>query len=327
LYASLKRIGIKYIILGFLAAISTSVIVVGALILINSSFRKNSIFISSDSTTTSNPTTLLSPTEKPNRVKIILTGDVMLGRSVMIEAIEQEDPLFPFRKVADVLREVDLVFINLENPIIKDCPRHVGGFTFCTTYEIAEGLTFSGVDVVNLANNHSGNYGSYGINETINYLERNEILATGVGKLVTKEVNGTNFGFLGFEYVFKPSDPEHLELVKKSDSTVDILIVGVHWGDEYKDTANQFQRNLAREFIKNGADVVVGHHPHWVQDSEIVDGVPVYYSLGNFVFDQMWSEETKKGAIVELIFEDGKFIEDRLIKTYIRERGQPEFVE
>ena len=271
----------------------------------------------------------------------------------MLTSLQKSDALFPFRKVTDTLKKADIVFGNLENPSIKNCPIHNGGFTFCTTYQIADGLTFAGVDVVTLANNHAGNYGQKGVEETAAYLKENGILVTGMGELAAKEVNGTVFGFLGFEYVFKPANPKHLELVKKSDPLVDVLIVGVHWGDEYKSKANDLQRNLAREFIKNGADVVVGHHPHWVQTIECFDmyqGVkgdppsvwavsatkendgcppnskPVYYSLGNFIFDQMWSEETKKGIVVELTFEDGKFVEDKLLKTYIRETGQPEFV-
>ncbi len=272
---------------------------------------------------------IYNPTPKVSfkQTKLILTGDVMLGRNVMLEAIYAKNPNYPFKKVADKLRRADIVFINLENPIVKNCPRHDDGFTFCTTPEIAEGLVESGVDVVSLANNHSGNYGQKGITETVTYLENKGILVTGLGKLARLERNGIKFGFLGFEYVFKPANQDHLKLVAQSDPLVDILIVGVHWGDEYKAIANDFQRKLAREFIKNGADVVVGHHPHWVQDSEIIDGAPVYYSLGNFIFDQMWSEETRQGIVVELTFDDTNLVNQQIFKTYIKNTGQPEFLE
>ena len=99
-------------------------------------------------------------------VEIILAGDVMLGRSVMEEIVKVGDPFYPFRKVADKLKEADLVFVNLENPITKDCKRHIGGFTFCTTAEIAGGLNFAGIDIVNLANNHTFNWGKEGFEET-----------------------------------------------------------------------------------------------------------------------------------------------------------------
>ena len=296
---------------------------------------------------------LITPTPTPsNSITVILTGDVMLGRSVMKKTHELGDYHYPFLKVADQLNQADLVFINLENPIVKDCPSTSSGFKFCTDYEIAKGLVYAGVDIVNLANNHSENYGKSGLEETINYLDKLNVLTTGMGKLAIKEMKGTKFGFLGFDYVFKSLNPGDLALVKSSEPSVDILVVSVHWGDEYKPEANSFQRNLARDFVENGADVVVGHHPHWVQDIECFERTwggntdthpvwtsfaprdnncplgskPVYYSLGNFVFDQMWSEETKKGLAVKLTFNGEDIIKQELLPIYIFSVGQPEFV-
>jgi len=310
---------------------------------------------------------LSTPTSHPiDEIKIVFTGDVMLGRSVMVESLERGDPLFPFRNVANILKDADITFVNLENPIIKNCPRQLGGFTFCASYEVAEGLFFSGVDVVTLANNHALNYGEKGLVETIRYLDERGILATGVGKLVTKEVGGITFGFLGFDKS-QESNPrleeDEVELIRESDSKVDFLIIAMHWGFEYQDEVLSGVRDLAFDLIKEGADAVVGHHPHWVQgkecvykeeeraDVDLTDGwiynndyhliskkvsrdnlsypcppgsKPIFYSLGNFIFDQMWSEETKKGVIVELTLEDGKFVGDKVFKTYIRQSGQPE---
>ena len=277
-------------------------------------------------------------------VEIILTGDVMLGRTVMTTSLDLNDPVYPFRKVADTLRSADIVFANLENPIIKNCPRHTDGFKFCADPRMVEGLTFSGIDVVNLANNHTLNYGKEGLEETKNFLTSSKIDYVGVGNLVTKEVEGNTFGFLGFDMVDNQLSKGNLELIKTSDTKVDVLIVGVHWGTEYTQKASEIQREWANLIIENGADVIVGHHPHWVQEIEyisqqnttganlnhptggVVAAPVVYYSLGNFVFDQMWSQKTREGLAIRLTFRDSELIGEEKLPTYMTSWAQPEFV-
>jgi poly-gamma-glutamate synthesis protein (capsule biosynthesis protein) len=280
-----------------------------------------------------------SPEPVNNRVSIIFAGDVMLGRSVMGAALDEGDFFYPFRKTADFLKDADLTMVNLENPIVKDCPRHKGGFKFCTSYQIAEGLKFAGIDIVSLANNHTNNYGEAGLEDTKRYLTENNIdyvgdLPAQAGdNLLIKEIKGIKFGFLGFNYTFSTNSLEDdIELVKKYDTTADILIVNNHWGEEYKDIANSFQTTAARRMVDNGADVIIGHHPHWVQNFEEYSGKPIYYSLGNFIFDQMWSEETKKGLVVKMTFDPpsgeagAKLIKREEFKTYIPKIGQPEIL-
>ena len=261
------------------------------------------------------------------KVVIIFTGDVMIGRSVLITALDKENnPDYPFLYVSDYLLSADLVFANLESPIVTNCPRFEHGFTFCTDPKMVEGLVFSNINVVNLANNHILNFGKEGLEDTKRYLDSSDILYTGVNNLATKEIDNTTFGFLGFDFTVNVPTQKDWDLIKESDSKVDILIVGVHWGEEYKEKANSNQRVWAKKMIENGADVVSGHHPHWVEDYEYIDGKPVYYSLGNFVFDQMWSEETKKGLLVKLTFEDKNLTGEEFINTYIENIGQPKIV-
>lgn len=264
---------------------------------------------------------------KTNDVEVILTGDVMLGRTVMTKSLDLYDPVYPFRKVASELTNADIVFINLENPIVDDCPRIYKGFKFCATPKMVEGLTASGVDVVTLANNHSGNFGQDGIEETVKTLESRGILITGLGKLSTMTVNEVEFGFLGFDFVSGEPKVTDFELVSSSNDKVDVLIVGVHWGNEYTEKASSIQREWAERLVEAGADVVVGHHPHWVQEKENINGKAVYYSLGNFVFDQMWSEKTREGTVVQLTYGNGELIGERVINTYMENWAQPEFVE
>lgn len=275
------------------------------------------------------PTSTSKIPDRPinNETTIIFVGDIMLGRSVMGKTIEMKDNFYPFRKVSEFLKNADLTFANLENPIVKDCPETVGGFKFCTNYEIAGGLEFSGIDIVSLANNHSSNYGLEGLTETKDFLINNNISFVGDSNLVIKEINGVKFGFLGFDYTLKNNLADDLKLIEDSKKEVDVLIVGVHWGDEYKELANNFQRLTAKEMVVKGADVIIGGHPHWVEDYEEIDGKAVYYSLGNFIFDQMWSEETKKGLVVKLTFDETNLIKREEFKTYIKTIGQPELVD
>jgi poly-gamma-glutamate synthesis protein (capsule biosynthesis protein) len=267
--------------------------------------------------------------EKDKRIEIILTGDVMLGRTVMTRSLDEVgDPRYPFRKVDETLAAADLVFINLENPIVSGCPRSYGGFKFCADPAMIEGLVASGVDVVTLANNHSRNYGEDGIRQTKEFLEKNGIAVTGLNNLTMKQFNNLTFGFLGFDFSTEsPTDADY-ELVMDSKPNVDVLIVGIHWSDEYYSEPTEIQRRDAKRLIESGADVIAGHGPHWVQEEEYIDGKLVLYSLGNFVFDQMWSEETRRGLAVKLIFDEkGELSRVEKMPIYMDSWAQPEFVD
>ena len=260
-------------------------------------------------------------------VEIILAGDVMLGRTVMTKSLDSGEPTYPFEKVAGQLAEADFVFVNLENPIIENCPRTSTGLKFCTDPKLTSGLKFAGVDVVTLANNHALDYGKGGIEKTVEFLKEEGIEAVGLGNLVIKEKKGIRFGFLGFNFVSSGPKDEDFKLVSDSDEKVEVLIVGIHWGEEYQDKANKFQREWTKKLVEVGADVIVGHHPHWVQDSESTNGKPVYYSLGNFVFDQMWSEKTREGLLIKLTFRDGVLVDEEKLPIYMANWAQPEFAE
>ena len=268
-----------------------------------------------------------TPKPTPQLISIVLAGDVMLGRSVTIESLDKrKDPKYPFLKVSNVLNGADIVFVNLENPVIEDCPRIEHGFTFCSPPEMLEGLIYSGVDVVTIANNHTLNFGVNGFEETKKHLQAYGIDSVGYNNLIVKEIKGIKIGFLGFDFLTKVPTAEDFDLIRKGSDKVDFLIVGVHWGVEYQNAPKDFQRQWARQMVSTGADVISGHHPHWVQIDEVIEGVPVYYSLGNFVFDQMWSEEPKKGRVIELTVKDGKIQESKRFDTYIADWAQPEFV-
>lgn len=260
------------------------------------------------------------------KTKIIFAGDVMLGRTVMTTTLDSGDINYPFLKIKEKLKTADLVFVNLENPIIENCPRHYDGFKFCATPEQIQGLKNSNIKLVTLANNHTYNYGKSGFEETKSFLTKYGLNYVGDSNLHIEKINETSFGFLGFDFLTnKPTDKD-FELIKSSDEKVDVLVLGVHWGVEYKSEPENYQRQWAQKLVDAGADLIIGHHPHWVQSSELIDEVPVFYSLGNIIFDQMWSEETKRGMLVEIEFEAKNIVRTTKYYTYISSWAQPEIV-
>ena len=106
----------------------------------------------------------------------------------------------------------------------------------------------------------------------------------------------------------------------------DIVIVFPHWGIEYRATPTAAQKRLAHAAIDAGADLVIGNHPHWAEAMEVYKGKPIWYALGNFVFDQTWSEPTMEGITLELTFNGTKLVQVRMRPHLILDRAQPNFM-
>ena len=263
--------------------------------------------------------------EEPG-IAVIMVGDIMLGRTVNSTSLKAGDWNYPFVHVSEYLGTGDIVYANLENPIIEECPTSNTGTVFCAPPSALDGLK-NYIDIVSLANNHANDYGGIGAVETEEHLREAGIGYTGRGALKIVEVGNTKFGFLGFNFFDKKLAEEDLELVRSSDGQVDVLFLGVHWGVEYTSEPTAQQRVWAKQLVMAGADVISGHHPHWVQSVEYINERPVYYSLGNFVFDQMWSEGTRRGLVVRLLFKDGEFVGEQRREIYMKNWAQPVFLE
>jgi len=286
----------------------------------------------------------------PEPIRIILAGDIMLDRGVeyMIEKYGEGNFEFPFLKIAGEFQKADVVFGNLEGPI-SDKGEKVGSiYSFRADPRAIEGLKFAGFNVLSLANNHAFDYGRQALEDSLAKLSRSGIDYVGAGfneseaySPVIKEINGTKIGFLAYTDLGSPYwkatadasgiawiDEEQLGLAKsqieKAKSEVDILIVSLHSGEEYTEAPAQFQVEFSKAAIDAGADLTVGHHPHVVQKPEIYNGKYIFYSLGNFIFDQAFSEETMEGQIVEILIENGKIREIIPINIKINEFFQPE---
>ncbi|NOQ68137.1 hypothetical protein GQ568_01720 [Patescibacteria group bacterium] len=286
--------------------------------------------------------------EEKDEIRMIAVGDIMLSRAVEQKMIQKNDYKYPFLETADVTKGGDIVFGNLETSIISGRIIQDNEMIFRADPKSVEGLRFAGFNILNLANNHIMNFGKAGLESTIRNLDENNILHIGAGigeeeiyKPAIKDVRGTKFAFLGFTYNSdqrKSSDGEiygvaNMEIekmkegVKKAKTEADIIVVSMHAGSEYKISSGYFQENFARGAVDAGADLIIGHHPHVAQNVEKYKEGYILYSLGNFVFDQMWSNETRLGAIAEIVFRDKKIDNINFIPVKIYDYSQPKVLE
>jgi len=288
---------------------------------------------------------ITSKLSKEKTITVILVGDIMLDRGVeyMVEKEGKGDFRFPFLKIADDLKEADLLFGNLEG-VISDKGIKVGSiYSFRADPKAIEGLSFAGFNILSLANNHAFDYAREALEDCLAKLNNTGIGYVGAGfngkeaySPFVKEVEGIKIAFLAYTNLGSPNwgatenssgiawvDWKNLEKIKKDIQTaknqVDIVIVSLHSGEEYSNEPTKFQVEFSKMVIEAGADLIVGHHPHVIQPNEKYLSASsgqagwIFYSLGNFIFDQSFSEETMKGQIVEVL------IENKQIKKIIAE--------
>ncbi len=262
-----------------------------------------------------------------NESTLLFVGDIMLSenRGVGKQIKKYQDVRYPFLKIADKLRSADLAFGNLEGPISSRGRDTGGRYSFRADPKVAKGLKFAGFDVISIANNHIFDWGEEAFNDTLSVLRSVGIDAVGGGVNYTKanvpiikDVNGVKIAFLAYstiDYDINSFNAEgnipgksffDLENTKRTVKRIkelglaDIVAVSFHWGEEYKTRSNTGQQSIARTLVELGADLIIGHHPHVVQEIERYKNGWIVYSLGNFVFDQSFSEETMRGLMVEI---------------------------
>lgn len=271
------------------------------------------------------------PQEKT--IRLIATGDVIPARSVNHGMLVRNNFRWPFEKTAEILRNADLTVINLETPLLATCTATIEGMIFCADARAIDGFVYAGVDVATLGNNHIGNYAEAGIAETKKHLSEAGILSVST-RAEYKEVKGTVFAFLAYNDIgSRETDvPWAEETIIQSDirdarQRADVVIVSYHWGVEYVSESTKRQRDLAHLAVDAGADVVLGNHPHWIQPVELYKDKFIVYAHGNFVFDQEWSEETKRGVIGRYTFYEGKLIDVEYLPIRVVDYGQPYLLE
>lgn len=246
-----------------------------------------------------------------------------LGRHITSISRLKNDFSWPFQQIFSWLQPHDFNLANLESPIIADCPEgKTGTFTFCGDQQFLPYLVENKF-IFNLANNHMFNYGTDGWQQTKKYLTENNI--TYFPEFTTKEINGINIGFLGYDFISNPKLDAQILLtdVKKYDPEVDWLVVSIHWGNEYLPQAETWRVNLARQLVDAGSDIIYGHHPHVWQNYEIYKDKPIFYSFGNFIFDQSWSYETSHSQIARLTLSKTKVENIEFFPIEINFNSQP----
>jgi poly-gamma-glutamate synthesis protein (capsule biosynthesis protein) len=273
-------------------------------------------------------------------------GDIIIARQVQRRINETGDWAAPFRDIHPSLTWADITISNLETSLSDSFETILDPttFTFKTDTPAIEGLTLAGIDVLSRANNHSFNYGATGMNDTTAVLDAAGIKHFGMGnnldesrRAVVVEKNGVTYAFLGYNGISDDWDaagPDYagtaplvdwmvVEDIQREVAAGHIVIPYFHWGTEYVYDPTEEQRYFAQIAIDTGAAVVMGSHPHWVQAVETYKGRPILYSLGNFVFDQEWSLETKQGMIAHLWMQGDKPLKIDIVPVMIEDYHRP----
>lgn len=255
----------------------------------------------------------LSPKAQNNKpIEILFVGDLMFDRYIR-EVAQKKGNDYIFSGIKNRFAGNDLVVCNLEGPLTDNKSVSVGtamdeknNLIFTFDPGLAKTLADLNIKLVDIGNNHILNFGAAGAEKTKKYL-----LAAGINyfgdtgatekKYWVQEIEGKKLGFINYNFSVKGSAQAALEDIKLAKQEADLVVVCPHWGTEYKTgDPGPNVRNLAHQFVDAGADLIIGTHPHVVQTSEIYQGKKIYYSLGNFIFDQYFSKETQKGLAVKV---------------------------
>ena len=269
----------------------------------------------------------------PARLRtVIATGDVIPARYTDVTIRNHgDDFLYPIESTEDITSAADLTVSNLEAPLIANCPYHDSGFTFCGRPGFVAAMQAAGIDVATLENNHIGNHGGGAIEETKAHLQDAGIKWADRQTPAIVDIRGLKFGFLAFNGVGETIDRAAMAAqIKALRPQVDVLAVAIHWGMEYVSLpqpapgiADDDPVEIAHLAVDSGADWIIGNHPHWVQAVEIYKGKFIAYAHGNFIFDQMWSYETRVGVIGKYTFYDKQLARVEYIPTLIQDYAQP----
>jgi poly-gamma-glutamate synthesis protein (capsule biosynthesis protein) len=272
--------------------------------------------------------------EKGKEVCLIFLGDLMTDRYIRQTLRERGDNFLLGNQLSQKLQTADCAIANLEGPITSFSSKSAGTKAgspenYLFTMPKKETLSFlekQNIQVVNLGNNHILNFGKEGLERTKKNLDNHQIDYFGdpsrKENYLVKSFNEIRVAFVNYNHFSKNSKLRAIKNLEKAQNESDFSILYAHWGDEYSTSSNSTQQNLAHCFIEKGADLVVGSHPHIIQESEVYRGVKIYYSLGNFVFDQYFSLETQRGLLLEVILQKNGDLNLKETNIKIKPSGQ-----
>lgn len=274
------------------------------------------------------------------------TGDIMLGRHVK-KTIQRHDPIIAFSGTGIDLTSLDYLTGNFEHPIVDDEikveDKKRDKIYLSTEEEMLTGIKQAGFTNINLANNHMYDFGEEGIIHTIETLNQFDVPFVGAGKnrseaydIHYEEINDQKVATLGFTEVYTRDALTGIETpgvatsnmnmmlnkVHEARKFADLVVVHLHWGTEYKTKFDKRQQQIAEILADAGVDVILGHHPHVLQTVDVIDDTIVFYSLGNFIFDQGWSMTRETVFPVLTLAQDGQ-VEVELTPLLIKQ-GVPQ---
>lgn len=266
-----------------------------------------------------------TPEVQETTITISAAGDCTLGtdegfnykRSFKGKYDAVQDPAYFFQNVQPVFAQDDLTIVNMEGTLTEETTREPKQFAFKGDAEYAKILTAGAVETANLANNHSFDYGKKSYEDTITAIEAEGISSFGYERTAVMDIKGVKVGLAG---VYELA--EHIDckqdlldnIASLKEQGAQIIIVSFHWGQEKENVPNDVQVELAHTAIDNGADLVLGHHPHVLQGIEEYKGKNIVYSLGNFCFGGNSAPSDMDTMIFQQTFtvKDGKLQEDNV---------------
>lgn len=248
--------------------------------------------------------------QDPGLLKLLAGGDVMFNWGIR-DTIRKHGEIAPVEGLRPLFNEADFRMINLETPIVASkTEESKKAYIFTAHEKDLNSLKYLGVDMVFLGNNHSFDHGQQGMNETLDILNKNNILFVGAGKKLPEVLEPLNLNLKGSDlrihsvtaiaeqthyatatrsgvapFLFPSLRATFFEknILPKNHSTP-VRIVSLHWGVEYSPFPTSDQRKIARSLIDSGVKIVIGHHPHIPQGVEVYKGGVILYSLGNLIF-------------------------------------------
>jgi len=297
----------------------------------------------------------VSATAGPPTIRLLFTGDISPGRCVYHYAAEAHDMALPYRPLASLLQGADITIGSLDATLTDFSPPVpcIETRNLMAPAASVEGLVFAGFDVMTVATNHAKDCGvergcsDQAFIDTLANLRQAGIAPVGGGKTLPEAltpailtVQGVRFAFLGFSAVSSElwatgSTPgtapfmkePYLAAVRQARKNADVVVVLPHWGAEYASEITWEQYNGAASLVEAGATLVVGNHPHRAQGREIFpNGAVAIYALGNFVFDQEWSDKTQyvqEGLLLAATFSGARLLGTELIPVHLYNGFQP----
>ena len=235
----------------------------------------------------------------------------------------------------------DFAFVNLESPLLNDRIKSQNS-TFAGSIDFAVFMRDIGITAASVANNHILEHNVEGFQSTIKSLEKHNILPIGIYKDQKSDIQritlkGIELGIVGFNNIHDiKNNSQYANYSRQSVfDSIDIMnsqkfdykIISIHWGDEYVNIPSSKQIDDARAFIDKGANIVIGHHPHTIQQFEEYNGGLIFYSLGNFMSDMIWSKNVRMGGVANIYLNKEKILKSSLNPVYIDNNYIPKHID